>query len=132
MKSAFSSIWSSVMPMVSSSLSSGCHEGSLVSIADDFVGEATAGGGIMDCGCWWLDWCLWPKMPPSRPWDFCGPAFAAAAWVPKGLLRVFLWAFFSRSSIFFLKVRASFSSAKERAARQPSISKVWKKTRSWL
>lgn len=50
----------------------------------------------------------------------------------KGLFLVFLWAFFSRSSIFFLNVFASFSSANESAARQSSNSNVWKNTRSWL
>jgi hypothetical protein len=62
MKSAFSSIWSSVMPMASSSFSSGFHDGSVVSMAesrelDGFIklgcdgdGDATLTlvGGIMD------------------------------------------------------------------------------------
>jgi hypothetical protein len=56
MKSAFSSIWSSVMPISNSSLSSGCHDGSVVSIAELLVldalewlvceGEVTFGGII--------------------------------------------------------------------------------------
>lgn len=90
----------------------------------------------MDCGGGAvLDECLWPNKPPRRPcpWLFplvAGPLDPAAA--PNGLFFVFLWAFFSRSSTFFLNVLASFSSAKEKAARQSSSSKVWKKTRSWL
>lgn len=144
MKSAFSSIWSSVIPISSSSFSNGCHEGSLVSMAElrvlltlDWlvvVGEVTL-GGMMDCGCCVGVECLCPNMPPKRPWLLCPfvgapPPLPIAA--PNGLFFVFLWAFFSRSSIFFLKVFASFSSAKERPARQSSSSKVWKKTRSWL
>lgn len=50
--------------------------------------------------------------------------------IAKGLFRVFLCAFFSRSSIFFLKVFASFSSLKDRPAMHSSSSKVWKKVRS--
>jgi hypothetical protein len=51
------------MPIASSSFSSGCHDGSVVSIAELFVlelfeafkrmvcdGEGAA-GGMMDCGC---------------------------------------------------------------------------------
>jgi hypothetical protein len=59
MKSAFSSIWSSVIPIASSSLRSGCHDGSVVSIAELRElgagekllcdGEMTFDGGIMDC-----------------------------------------------------------------------------------
>lgn len=59
MKSAFSSIWSSVIPIASKSFSKGCHEGSVVSIAELRVlealerlfceGELTV-GGIIDCG----------------------------------------------------------------------------------
>lgn len=149
MKSAFSSIWSSVMPMASSSLSSGCHDGSVVSIAEflelgavekvlcDGDVSVMLAGGIMDCGggaeC--EEWRC-PKMPPSRP---CPPllplvegALLTPAAAPKGLFFVFLCAFFSRSSSFFLNVFASFSSAKENAAKQSSSSNVWKKTRSWL
>jgi hypothetical protein len=79
MKSAFSSIWSSVMPMASSSFSSGCHDGSVVSMAElrELVavewllceGEATFAGGMMDCGGGGAEadeW-RWPKSPPSRP-----------------------------------------------------------------
>jgi hypothetical protein len=60
MKSAFSSIWSSVMPMASSSFSNGCHDGSVVSIAELLAlvalewllceGEVMFAGGMMDCG----------------------------------------------------------------------------------
>ena len=52
--------------------------------------------------------------------------------LPNGLFFVFLCAFFSRSSIFFLNCLASFSSENDRPARQSSSSKVWKKVRSWL
>lgn len=52
--------------------------------------------------------------------------------MPKGLLLVFLCAFFSRSSIFFLNCFASFSSANDKPARHCSSSKVWKNVRSWL
>lgn len=147
MKSAFSSIWSSVIPMANSSLSKGCHEGSVVSIAELralvalewllCTGEVTE-GGMMECagGAAWEE-LRCPKIPPKRPWPW-PPLFpfVEAILLPtvalKGLLFVFLWAFFSRSSSFFLNVRASFSSAKDRPARQSSSSKVWKKTRSWL
>jgi hypothetical protein len=132
------------MPMANSSFSNGCHDGSLVSMAELLalltlewlvaVGEVTL-GGMMDCGCCTGVECLCPKMPPSRPWLLCplvgaAPPLPTAA--PKGLFLVFLCAFFSRSSIFFLNVLASFSSANESPARQSSSSKVWKKTRSWL
>lgn len=152
MKSAFSSIWSSVMPMASSSFSRGCHEGSVVSMAElralvalewllcDGDTTLTAGGGMMECGGGaGFDACLWPNKPPSRPWPWpwpwllpfaAGPLLPAAA--PKGLFFVFLWAFFSRSSIFFLNVLASFSSAKDSPAWHSSSSNEWKKTRSWL
>jgi hypothetical protein len=67
MKSAFSSIWSSVMPIVSNSFSSGCHDGSVVSIAELLVlvalewllceGETTTfAGGRIDCGGGGADW----------------------------------------------------------------------------
>lgn len=81
MKSAFSSIWSSVMPIANSSFNSGCHEGSLVSMAELLAlvalewllceGDTTlmAGGGIMDCvGGAGFEECLWPNNPPRRPW----------------------------------------------------------------
>jgi hypothetical protein len=149
MKSAFSSIWSSVMPIASSSFSSGRHDGSVVSMAELralvalewllCTGDVRLAGGMMDCGggadsaelrC--------PKMPPNRPWLWpellplvVGRRLLPAA-APKGLFLVFLCAFFSRSSNFFLNVLASFSSANDSAARQSSSSKVWKKTRSWL
>ena len=151
MKSAFSSIWSSVMPMASSSLSSGCHEGSVVSIAELralvalewllCTGDVTLAGGMMECaGGAAGDELRCPKMPPRRPWPWPWPwplfPLAAPPLPPagtlKGLLLVFLCAFFSRSSSFFLKVLASFSSANDRPARQSSSSNVWKKTRSWL
>lgn len=147
MKSAFSSIWSSVMPMASSSFSSGCHEGSVVSMAEFLLvalewllcdGDARLmdDGGIMDCGgAAEAEECLWPNSPPKRPcpWLFpfaTGPLVPAVA--PNGLFLVFLWAFFSRSSSFFLNVLASFSSANDSPARHSSSSNVWKKTRSWL
>jgi hypothetical protein len=60
MKSAFSSIWSSVIPIASSSFSSGCHDGSVVSIAELLElgagekvlcdGDTIFAGGMMDCG----------------------------------------------------------------------------------
>ena len=89
----------------------------------------------MDCGCCccWAT-CgaeddLWPcnrlPMAPNRWCDFpfvtpppasCGPEpWKGAAFVP-------LLAFFSRSSIFFLNCLASFSSTKERPAKQSSSS----------
>jgi hypothetical protein len=148
-KSAFSSIWSSVMPMASNSFRSGCHDGSVVSMAEfralvalEWVlctGDVTLVGGMMDAGGGpgAEEWRC-PKSPPSRPWPWLPPLLplAAGALLPadalKGLFFVFLWAFFSRSSSFFLNVLASFSSAKDRPASQSSSSKVWKKTRSWL
>ena len=149
MKSAFSSIWSSVIPIASSSFNRGCHDGSVVSMAElralvalEWVlctGDVTLTGGIMDAGGGpgEEEWRSRPVSLPSRPWPW-PPLFplAAGVLVPadalKGLFLVFLWAFFSRSSSFFLNVLASFSSAKDRPARQSSSSKVWKKTRSWL
>lgn len=144
MKSAFSSIWSSVIPIPSNSFSNGCQEGSVVSIAELRVldafewlvweGDVTL-GGMMDCGWWVWEECLCPKRPPRMPWPWPLCPFSPAPppiAAPKGLFLVFLWAFFSRSSIFFLNVLASFSSANERPARQSSSSNVWKKTRSWL
>lgn len=55
-------------------------------------------------------------------------------WIDElnGFDLVFLFALFSRSSIFFLNCFASFSSQNESPAKQSSSSKVWKKTRSWL
>jgi hypothetical protein len=60
MKSAFSSIWSSVIPIASSSFSNGCHDGSVVSIAELLElggaekvlceGDIMLAGGMMDCG----------------------------------------------------------------------------------
>jgi hypothetical protein len=137
------------MPIASSSFSSGCHDGSVVSIAElralvvvEWLlcdGDAMLAGGMMDCGggadC---DAWRWPKMPPRMPcpWPELFPlavgALLVPAAAPNGLFLVFLCAFFSRSSSFFLNVFASFSSANESAARQSSSSKVWKKTRSWL
>jgi hypothetical protein len=148
MKSAFSSIWSSVMPIASNSFSRGCHDGSVVSMAEFLElgggekvlcdGETMFAGGMMDCGDG-ADCAVWrcPKMPPSRPWPWELFPFAAGgrllpAAAPNGLFLVFLCAFFSRSSSFFLNVLASFSSAKDSAAKQSSSSNVWKKTRSWL
>jgi len=135
--------------MASSSLSSGCHEGSVVSIAE--LLELGAGekvlcdgdvmfddGGIIECagGCAEADELRWPKRPPKIPWPELLPLVAGALLVPaaapNGLFLVFLCAFFSRSSSFFLNVLASFSSAKDSAAKQSSSSNVWKKTRSWL
>lgn len=98
------------------------------------VGEVTL-GGMMDAGCCTGVVCLSPKSPPNRPWlfwPFGAPLPPPPVAAPNGLFFVFLCAFFSRSSIFFLNVFASFSSANESAARQSSSSKVWKKTRSWL
>lgn len=91
------------------------------------TGEATMlGGGMMDCGGGGgFDVDEWrPKMPPSRPWPWPWPwplplgveGVLLPAGVPKGLFFVFLCAFFSRSSIFFLNVLASRSSANDRAA----------------
>lgn len=74
--------------------------------------------------------CRWPpKMPPSpRKPCFC------AGWPlpPKGVCFVARLACFSLFCIFLRKSEASFSSTKERPARHSSISKVWKKVRSWL
>ena len=138
------------MPMAINSFNNGFHDGSVVSIAELRVldafecvfceGDVTL-GGMIECGCWWFpeDECLCPpNSPPSIPWcpcDFPLAAFdapGACIDAPNGLFRVFRCAFFSRSSIFFLNVFASFSSTKLSPARQCSSSKVWKKTRSWL
>lgn len=89
-----------------------------------WVGGMMDWGGGADC-----DEDLWPKMPPKRPWPWppllpfaTGPLPPAGA--PNGLFLVFLCAFFSRSSSFFLNVLASFSSANDSPARQSSSSKV--------
>lgn len=69
MKSAFSSIWSSVIPIASNSFRSGCHDGSVVSmpefralVAAEWLlceGEVTLAGGIMEwAGCVGCDECL--------------------------------------------------------------------------
>lgn len=79
MKSAFSSIWSSVIPIASSSFSKGCHEGSVVSIAELLAlvafewllcdGDVMLVGGMMDVGGGaGLEECRWPKIPPNRLW----------------------------------------------------------------
>lgn len=80
------------------------------------------GVGVEECLCP-------PNMPPNNPclWP---PPDAPGAAPPKGVALVALLAFFSLSSIFFLKVFASFSSMKHKAAIQSSNSKVWKKVRS--
>lgn len=153
-KSEFSSIWSSVIPIPSSSPKIPLHEGSTVS-SDDALSRfgltcarlTGSRGGIIDCGCgggtWGEDddlW-LWPPcnrfpIPPNRLCDFpfarppppadCPPA----PW--KGVARVSLLAFFSRSSIFFLNCLASFSFTNEKPARHSSSSKEWKNVLSWL
>jgi len=61
--------------MASNSFSKGCHDGSVVSIAElreldrlewlVLEGEVTV-AGIMDWGCWVDEECLWPKRPPRR------------------------------------------------------------------
>jgi hypothetical protein len=141
-KSWFASSWSSVTPSWTSSPFSfgskesrtelrlfGGDDGVTVN-GDDMTGEGWCGS----CTAFEL---LWPKRPPNRLlcclsglgywWPLPMPPESA-----KGLDRVFLCAFFSRSSIFFLNVFASFSSENEKPARQSSSSKVWKKVRSWL
>jgi hypothetical protein len=70
-----------------------------------------------------------PNSPPRIP-CFC-IAFEGAL-PPNWFNFVALLAFFSRSFIFFRKVFASFSSTKDRPAKQSSVSKVWKNVRSWL
>jgi hypothetical protein len=62
MKSAFSSIWSSVIPISINSFNNGCQDGSVVSIAELLVldafecvfceGEVTL-GGMIEWG-WWF------------------------------------------------------------------------------
>jgi hypothetical protein len=69
------------MPIANNSFSKGCHEGSVVSIAEFLElealewlfaeGDVTAGGGVggmMDWGCGAGVECLCPKRPPRRPW----------------------------------------------------------------
>lgn len=94
----------------------------------------------MDCGTGWGCGCgtlgadedLWPcsklVRPPRRLCDFpfvSPPPGARPRPEPwNGVALVLLLACFSRSSIFFLNVFASFSSTKERPARQSCSSKV--------
>lgn len=96
---------------------------------------------MIEWACWGCgEECLWPNrlpvMLPSKPCEWPPPFVFAPlevpAAIPNGLLLVFLCAFFSRSSTFFLNCFASFSSANDRPARHCSSSKVWKKVRSWL
>ena len=82
----------------------------------------------MECACWGA-WCE-GRCPCSkllrRPWCLsCGALYDAPAdptmpW--KGVPFVALLTFFSLSSIFLLKVFASFSSTNDRPARQSSSS----------
>lgn len=76
------------------------------------------------------EWRWPPKMPPSPR----KPCLWEAGWPlpPKGVCRVALLACFSLFCIFLRNRAASFSSTKDRPARHSSISKVWKKVRSWL
>ena len=106
----------------------------------DMGGAGGACGGATACVLCVGAWCAEVRWPCRRLLsrlrvDVSGGADDAEGapkppW--KGVASVPLLAFFSRSSIFFLKVLASFSSAKESPAKQFSSSKEWKKTRSWL
>lgn len=93
---------------------------------DEALLRGDSGGGSVGA-----EECLCPpKMPPSKPCLWWPPAPGATP--PNGVALVALLAFFSLSSIFFLNCFASFSSTKDKPATQSSISKVWKKVRSWL
>ena len=143
MKSIFSSSWSLGMPI---STSSSKIFGSISPKADCFSDLGLGGakltfslGGMMDwgngIGTWGAEDDRWPcnklPIPPNRLCDFpfwSDPRDVSRAgpepW--NGVDRVLLLAFFSRSSIFFLNCFASFSSVKERPAKQSSSSKEWK------
>jgi len=134
-KSEFSAICSSVMPICRSSSSSGRQDGSTLSKGDGLCDGLLGGGGAG-----------WDSAPDGERWPWMrlpnrerpGPlplATGAGPWPrvdAKGVCLVSLLACFSRSCIFLMKVLASFSSAKDRPAGHSSSSKVWKKVRSWL
>lgn len=144
MKSWFSRINSSVSPCSERkfpklSRQFGSYASNLANLDGDlwkpltFVEEVLAwdcaGGRLLrgDSGGVGAEECLCPpKMLPKNPvlvWCCCDAP-------PKGVFLVALDAFFSRSSIFFLNCFASFSSTKDRPAKQSSSSKVWKNVRS--
>jgi hypothetical protein len=138
MKSEFSAIWSSVIPIPLSSSSSPFQEGSLVSngksgLAGGALGAsvggggatcmegAGAGGGALGAG---VERCnkLPNKDRPTFPLETgAGPWPRLDA---KGVLDVSLLACFSRSCTFLINVLASFSSTKDRPAGQASSSNV--------
>jgi hypothetical protein len=101
------------------------------------VGAAwSSRGGMIDCTCC-VGTCGVDDLPCSRllnrPRCFSSTGAGACPFPPwKGVFLVALLAFFSLSSIFFLNVFASFSSANDKPARQSPSSKEWKKVRSWL
>lgn len=143
-KSALSANCSSVKPRPSNSSR---RAGSILSRFGFGAGARAAGAagiidslaGIIDC----IVPCCVPEeerwtcskfpRPPSRLrfpvlWVGSTDATGALTFIAllNGFLLVFLCAFFSRSSIFFLNCLASLSSAKDNPARQFSNSKVWK------
>ncbi len=134
-----------MIPISKSSSSKPLHEGSTVSRDEPLLLpglEDTSGtgsrDGMVDCGIWILgaDEDLWPckrfPIPPKRLCDF--PFVALPPTVPppdpNDVALVLLLALFSRSSIFFLNCFASFSSTKDKPARQFSSSNEWKNVRS--
>lgn len=145
MKSWLSRIWSSVIPISRKSppqvsLQLGSRASNLA-YSDTFGGLilpeeydglcCESDGGIYvrgdSGGVGWLgmgadgaDVCLWPpNIPPSIP-CFWG----AGPLPPNGFNLVALLACFSRSTICFRNLTASFSSENDKPAKQPSISKL--------
>lgn len=123
-------------------------------LVEALVLTVTLAGGMIDCigPCCCADVERWPRCskfpkPPPKPprrlcdfsatgtlsmgWLFPPPEFPAAETL-KGFREVFLCALPSLSSIFFLNVFASLSSANDNPAKQSSSSNVWKNIRSWL
>ena len=152
MKSKFSAIKSSVMPICRSSSNIPLNAGSLVSKGNSLRGGLDEGGGggatwtdgaggnsagVTGGGPWDADDERWPsKLPNSdRPTPDLPLTTGAGPWPrvdAKGVCRVSLLACFSRSCTFLMNVLASFSSANDSPAGQSSSSKEWKNVRSWL
>lgn len=142
-KSEFSAICSSVIPIAFSSSRRPRHDGSTVSSGEDafslFPGATGAEGAVLAGGCLGgmidsagfgadEDLCPCRRLPtlPKRLWllPFDTGVGVCPRAAENGVALVSLLALFSRSVTFLRNVFASFSSAKERPARQSSSSKV--------
>ena len=135
MKSSFSLIRSSVIPISRSSSSRPFQEGSAVSKGAAFCGGLAGGrgavgggGGVLVVAARGCSRLLNRERPVNLPLG--RETEACRLFDAKGVWRVSLLAFFSRSIIFLMNVFASLSSEKESPAEHSSSSKVWKKVRS--